>query len=94
MSASFQVKAANICGLGIHRSSKYRTHPIPYKIKEIVSSAKYIPTVYGLLETQLRCDHRRIKLPRGIRNLGETSGDRNEGGGSGGIFLMHDSINR
>ena len=91
MSASFQVKAVNICGLGIHRSSKYRTHPIPYKIKEIVSSAKYIPTVYGLLETQLRCDHRRIKLPRGIRYLGETSGDRNEGGGSGGIFLIHDS---
>ena len=81
MGFNLQIKAVNICGLGIHKNSKYRTHPVPYKIKEIVSSAKYVPTIYGLLETQLNFNHRRIKLPRGIRYLGETSGDRSKGGG-------------
>ena len=91
MGLTFQLKCVNVCGLGIHKSSKYRTHPIPHKIKEIVANAKYIPTLYGLLETQLNFDHRRIKLPRGLRYLGETSGNRENGGGSGGIFLFNDN---
>lgn len=91
MDFSFQIICVNVCGMGLHTRTKYRSHPIPYKIKEIVSTSKYVPTLYALLETKLRHDHKRIKLPNGLNYLGETSGGRNLAGDytrNGGIFLF------
>ena len=94
MSFSFQIKCVNIRGLGIHKNSKFRTHKVPSKIKELVCSSSHLPTFYALTETKLRHDHRKIKLPFGLNYVGETSGcgrfSRNDDTRRGGIFLFKD----
>ena len=82
----FQVKSINIMGLSANSKSKFRNQGIPFKIKEIVASSKYVPTLYILTETKLKCNHQRIKLPRSLRYAGETSGIT----AKAGIFIFHD----
>ena len=89
MGTNFQIMCVNVDGLGIHRKSKLRRHATPPIIKELISNAKNIPTLFCTLETQLRSDHRYIKLPKSTHYLKESSGDectRNKGG----IFIFSD----
>ena len=90
MGLSFQIKCCNVDGMGVHKKNTFRQHPTPPKIKELVSSAKHVPTLFCTLETQLRSDHRYIKLPKNVRYLKETSG--NEFARNGGIFIFGDSM--
>ena len=90
MGLSFQIKCCNVDGMGVHKKNTFRQHPTPPKIKELVSSAKHVPTLFCALETQLRSDHRYIKLPKNVRYLKETSG--NEFARNGGIFIFGDSM--
>lgn len=82
----FQVKAVNVMGLCANSKSTFRNQGIPHKIKEVVSSSKYFPTLYCLTETKLKSNHQRIKLPRSLRYAGETSGIT----AKGGIFIFYD----
>ena len=82
----FQVKAINVMGLSANSKSSFRNQGIPHKIKEIVASSKFLPTLYILTESKLKCNHARIKLPRSLRYAGETSGII----AKAGIFIFHD----
>lgn len=75
---------SNVRGLGSFKKNNYCLSKIPYKIKEMVSSSKYIPTIFFCLETHLKSFHRQIRLPRGLKYIGETSHDS----GKGGIFCF------
>ena len=84
----FQIKFANVCGLGFHDKNKYRLEKVPYKIKELTSSSNYKPCLYFALETKLKSFHKNIRLPRSLRYLGETSSDC----GTGGIYAFADNL--
>ena len=85
--SSVNILCTNVRGLGQFRKNRYRLNGVPYKIKEMVSSCRHIPTIYFCLETKLKSFHRRIRLPRGMRYIGETSCDS----GQGGIFGFMDT---
>jgi len=82
----FQIKAVNVMGLAVNSKSTFRNQGIPHKIKEIVASSRFLPTLYILTESKLKCNHQRIKLPRSLRYAGETSGIT----AKAGIFIFHD----
>ena len=70
--ANFNIVCANVMGLGIHSRSKNKMKGIPPKIRELVSSAKYVPSLYICLETKLDADHKPLKLPPNMEYVGET----------------------
>ena len=82
------IKFVNIRGLGFYSKGKYKLEKVPYKIKEFTASSNYLPHIYVCLETKLKCSHKEIKLPRGCKYGGETSGNE----ASGGIFIYHDNL--
>ena len=81
------ILCTNVRGLGQFKKNRYRLNGVPYKIKEMVSSCRHIPTIYFCLETKLKSFHRRIRLPKGMKYIGETSCDS----GQGGIFGFMDN---
>ena len=85
--SSVNILCTNVRGLGQFRKNRYRLNGVPYKIKEMVSSCRHIPTIYFCLETKLKSFHRKIRLPKGMRYIGETSCDS----GKGGIFAFMDN---
>ena len=72
--------------MGNQKNKKIRINGVLPKVKELVSSAKYIPTLFICVETKLKFSHKRIKLPKDLRYLGETSGQECKAG----IFVFHD----
>ena len=84
---SVQIKFVNVFGIGKFEKNKFRLTGIPFKIKELVASSNYVPTIYVCLETKLKSFHKQIKLPRGTKYIGETSNDD----GCGGIFCFMDN---
>ena len=83
-----QILFSNVRGLGIHNKSKYRLNGINHKLTEFTASSKFVPSIYVCLETKLRSTHKKIKLPRGCKYGGETSGED----GRGGIFVYFDNL--
>ena len=85
---SFEIKFCNIMGLGHFDKGKYTFHGIPYKIKELVSSSQNANTIYFCFETKLNANRKRkIKFPKGISYIGETSGNS----GSAGVLVFADN---
>ena len=72
--------------LGTSSKRNFRMNSISFKIRELVSSAKYVPSLFILLETKLKCFHKKISLPKSTKYLGETSGIA----AKAGIFLFTD----
>ena len=69
---SFQVIAVNVQGLGGKTRSKLnnKTKKVSYKIKELISSTRYIPTFYILSETKRKCNFARLNLPNHVHYIG------------------------
>ena len=88
---SFQVIAVNVQGLGGKTRSKLnnKTKTVSYKIKELISSTRYIPTFYILSETKRKCNFARLNLPNHVHYIGETSSGTSP---SGGLYLFSDNI--
>lgn len=84
--AKFNIVCANVMGLGIHSRSKNKMKGVPTKIRELVSSAKYIPSLYICLETKLDADHKQLKLPPNMDYVGETCSPKPKAG----IFMFCD----
>ena len=84
---SLQIKFVNVFGIGKFEKNKFRLNGVPFKLKEMVASSKYVPCVYVCLETKLKSFHKQIKLPKGTRYIGETSNDD----GCGGIYCFMDN---
>lgn len=84
---SFQIFSANVRGLGFFNKSKFRLSSVNYKLKELSAASKFIPSIFVCTETRLKSFHKKIRLPRGCRYGGETSGDD----GKGGIFVYFDN---
>ena len=88
---SFQVISVNVMGLGGKTKSKLnnKTKRVSHKIKEIISSSRFIPTFYVLCETKRKCNFASLNLPNHIEYIGETSSGIRP---SAGLYLFSDNI--
>ena len=85
----FQIFSANVKGLGSFNKSKFRLSGVNHKIKELSAAAKYQPSIFVLVESRLRSFHKKIRLPKGCKYGGESSGTEDS---KGGIFVYFDNI--
>ena len=88
---SFQVISVNVQGLGGQTKSKLnnKTKTVSHKIKEIISSARFIPTFYILSETKRKCNFASLNLPSHVHYIGETSSGSSP---SAGLYLFSDNL--
>ena len=81
--SSFQILSSNVKGgLSIlsKSNSNFRSSGISYKINEVCSYAGNIPTIFCLSETKLKAGSSRIKLPRHVKYVGESSNQTSTAG--------------